>query len=374
MCDSPILIRNPNCGAHPRLGSPLALKDCTSAFIPVPCGHCPSCIANKQMQLVQRVQMESLGNHLFFATLTYNERSLPRLTVSTGYDIPYFQISDLQNMFKRLRKQRAFGRPFRYLAVSELGGEKGRPHAHVLFMVPRFKNDTFLDCLNLQDVMFNAVLHEWRRNSGSTRAPVWSPLCTFVRRYVRGRLSTNYDLHYCTARSPGDSLANVAFYVLKYMLKRSDRETRVQQALRLNLPPVEYNDVWSVVRSRYVASLGFGLAPSDGQSISPVVYSYLRDCVRRSKDERLDYPCYWSPESGNQFPLSRYYRNDGRIYSYADALDFYLRKQDDRIDTVVDDSFISSDVWFKRIRDYERKLKQTELDSFGDGLFDDLPD
>ena len=326
------------------------------------------------MQLVQRVQMESLGNHLFFATLTYNELSLPRLFVSTGYDIPYFQISDLQNMFKRLRKQRAFGRPFRYLAVSELGGKKGRPHAHVLFMVPRFRNDTFLDCLNLQDVMFKAVLHEWRRNSGSTRAPVWSPLCTFVRRYVRGRLSTNYDLHYCTARSPGDSLANVAFYVLKYMLKRSDRETRLQQALRLNLPPDEYDDVWSVVRSRYVASLGFGLAPSDGQSISPVVYSYLRDCVRRSKDERLDYPCYWSPESGNQFPLSRYYRNDGRIYSYADALDFYLRKQDDRVDTVVDDSFISSDVWLKRIRDYERKLKQTELDTFADGLFDDLPD
>ena len=372
MCDSPILIKNPNVGAKLVPGSPLSLKDCTSAYIAVPCGHCPSCIANKQMQLVQRVQMESLNNHLFFATLTYNNDSLPRLTTSSGFDLPFFDVRDLQTMFKRLRKSNAFGRPFRYLAVSELGGKYGRPHAHVLFLVPKHEGDMFFDCLNLQQTMFDAVLHEWRRNSGSTRAPVWSPLCTYVRRFVRGRLSTNYDLHYCSARSPGDSLANVAFYVLKYMLKRSDRETKLQQALHLNLPPEEYNDVWSVVRSRYVSSLGFGLAPSRTAKISSDVYHYLRRCVQRSMDEKLDYPCYWSPESGNQFPLSRYYRNNGLIYSYEDALDFYFRKNDGRLDTVVDDSFISVSDWHKKVTEYERKIEQTSLDRFGDPLDDVL--
>lgn len=65
--------------------------------------------------------MESLKNYLFFATLTYNKESLPHITTSTGYDIPYADIHDLQNCFKRLRKSNAFTRPFRYLAVSELG-------------------------------------------------------------------------------------------------------------------------------------------------------------------------------------------------------------------------------------------------------------
>lgn len=372
MCDSPIFIKNPNVGAKVVPGSPLSLKDCTSEYIPVPCGHCPSCIANKQMQLVQRVQMESLNNHLFFATLTYNNESLPRLTTSTGFDLPFFDVRDLQTMFKRLRKYNAFGRPFRYLAVSELGGKHGRPHAHVLFLVPKREGDMFFDCLNLQQTMFDAVLHEWRRNSGSTRSPVWIPLCTYVRRFVRGRLSTNFDLHYCSARSPGDSLANVAFYVLKYMLKRSDRETRLQQALHLNLSPEEYNDVWSVIRSRYVSSLGFGLASSRTEKISPDVYYYLRRCVQRSMDEKLDYPCFWSPESGNQFPLSRYYRNNGTIFSYKDALDFYFRNHSERVDTVVDESFISASDWHKKVIEYERKVKQTSFDRFGDCL-DDLP-
>lgn len=94
----------------------------------VPCGHCPECIANKQMQLVQRVQMESLSNYIFFATLTYNKDSLPHVLTSTGYDIPFADIRDLQNCFKRLRKSNAFTRSFRYFAVSELGSKKGRPH------------------------------------------------------------------------------------------------------------------------------------------------------------------------------------------------------------------------------------------------------
>lgn len=125
MCISPIRIKNPNLGL---VGPNAQFKDTTSRYINVPCGVCCECVASRQMQMVQRLTIESLVNHLFFCTLTYNNESLPVVSTSTGYDIRYADVSDVQKMFKRLRYRNAFGRPFRYLAVSELGSEKGRPH------------------------------------------------------------------------------------------------------------------------------------------------------------------------------------------------------------------------------------------------------
>lgn len=125
MCISPIRIKNPNLGL---IGPNAQFKDTISHYINVPCGVCPQCIANRQMQYVQRLQMESLVNHFFMCTLTYNNESIPIVTTSTGYDIRYADVSDVQKMFKRLRKSNAFGRPFRYFGVSELGSSKGRPH------------------------------------------------------------------------------------------------------------------------------------------------------------------------------------------------------------------------------------------------------
>lgn len=125
MCISPIRIKNPNLGLF---GPNAQFKDTISHYINVPCGVCPQCVANRQMQYVQRLQMEELVNHLFMCSLTYNNESMPVVTTSTGYDIRYADVSDVQKMFKRLRKRNAFGRPFRYFGVSELGTKKGRPH------------------------------------------------------------------------------------------------------------------------------------------------------------------------------------------------------------------------------------------------------
>lgn len=126
MCLNPLTIPNPNFGCQNKgFGF---MKDCVSKYINVPCGHCSECIAVKQMYMIQRIQMEELENHLFFCTLTYNNESLPILSTSTGYDIRYADIADVQKMLKRLRFSNAFGRPFRYLGVSELGTERGRPH------------------------------------------------------------------------------------------------------------------------------------------------------------------------------------------------------------------------------------------------------
>lgn len=125
MCLSPVSIENPNYG---RKDSFAQYKDVVSRRIYVPCGHCAECIASRQLQFVQRLQMEEIANHLFFCTLTYNNDMLPVVGTSTGYNIRFADVSDVQKMFKRLRKRNAFGRPFRYFGVSELGSRRGRPH------------------------------------------------------------------------------------------------------------------------------------------------------------------------------------------------------------------------------------------------------
>lgn len=57
------------------------MKDCENEYMNVPCGRCPDCVQAKQAQLVQRIQSEAKYNHLFFCTLTYDQKHLPKLVV-----------------------------------------------------------------------------------------------------------------------------------------------------------------------------------------------------------------------------------------------------------------------------------------------------
>ena len=75
MCINPIRIPNPNRGLkHVGL---MFMKDTENQFLEVPCGHCPDCVAAKQSAMVQRVQNEARYNHVFFCTLTYDNKHLP---------------------------------------------------------------------------------------------------------------------------------------------------------------------------------------------------------------------------------------------------------------------------------------------------------
>lgn len=79
MCMTPIKIPNTNRG-HGRSGL-MFMKDTTSQYIEVPCGHCPQCIAARQNSVVQRAEVESETHHLYFATLTYDNQHLPHATL-----------------------------------------------------------------------------------------------------------------------------------------------------------------------------------------------------------------------------------------------------------------------------------------------------
>lgn len=340
MCIHPILIPNPHYGcADKGIGF---MKDTVNRYITIPCRHCPECYANMQMQLVQRVQMECLDAHCFFCTLTYNDDAMPHIYLprsdgkSGVYDIRFSDIVDVVNMFKRLRRRNAFGRPFRYLAVSEIGSSRGRPHFHILFFLPRYKTDydsrgsCVSTCVDLEFKMFKSVLHEWRRNiSSDWRKPEYFPLCTFVRKWTRKGLSSTFDLHWCNPSLTVNGEADVGFYVTKYMTKPSSRATRLQQALKLNLDDDVYERIWSTIKPRFFASLGFGvnpvIDPRTGKIIkcSDTIVKYLKSCIQRSIGVYSS-PRFINPVNGSTFPLSRYYYKYPEIYSFMDSLSFWF--------------------------------------------------
>ena len=91
----------------------------------VPCGRCFQCRKVKVDDWTTRMMIEA-NQHLYnyFLTLTYNDDHVP----FKGNCFTLVK-SDLQNYFKRLRKQ---GFVFRYFATGEYGSHTFRPHYHVI--------------------------------------------------------------------------------------------------------------------------------------------------------------------------------------------------------------------------------------------------
>lgn len=367
MCISPIKIRNPNAGLKFTYGSPNSLKDCTSAFIEVPCGHCPECISNKQMSIIQRLQMETFDYHLFFCTLTYSPAMIPEIITSSGFVLQYVDYKDFQTMIKRIRKNNLFTRPFKYFAVSERGTLKGRPHMHILFFVRKMPKDTYLDILNLESILRKVVLSQWiRYDSSKNHYSKSTPLLDYKVKIHNSKRFTNYDLHYINNSFDKSDETSVGFYVIKYMMKPNYKEVQLQRALRLNLPEDEYTKTWNLVRSRYYYSKDFG------NSKSPKVIEYLKKCVQDSKTQDSLFPKFFNPNSGKSFPLSRFYKSKKQIYSFQDALTFYYNQQTNFIDSPVirkDDPKIIHQKSLKKINEYEKNLNLIDNDSIIDSLF-----
>lgn len=326
MCTNPTRIRNPNRGYKK-----MKFADTETQFIEVPCGHCDECVKLRQLFFVQRVQMEALENHLFFASITYNNKMIPEIGTSTGHTIRFVDTHDIVNMFKRLRRHNAFGRPFRYVGVTEHGSKRGRPHVHILFFVPKYPGDTLPEMLELQDKMFKAVLKEWRRNVNGSRSRYaeYEQCCTYIRRFIRGKLRSTYDLHYVNPVLSDGQEGDVAFYVSKYMIKESKQLKRLQRGLRMNLEDDEYNDTWKKVKPRWFASPGFGTNAKfiklNKYEPSKKVIDYIRYCIEYSKKE-FDSPKFINPINGQTFPLGRYYVNRADCYTIEDQ-EFFWKKR-----------------------------------------------
>lgn len=90
----------------------------------VPCGQCIACRQSRSREWSVRLEHElEYWDSAVFVTLTYSDDQVP-------IDGSIHR-SELQRFFKRLRRDLA-GRPIRYYAVGEYGGQTGRPHYHAI--------------------------------------------------------------------------------------------------------------------------------------------------------------------------------------------------------------------------------------------------
>lgn len=309
MCISPIRILNKNYRSDSHrlpAGDIRNFKDTTSQYILVPCGHCPDCVRARQNAIIQRTTLESLGSHMFFATLTYNNEHLPvaQNPFRPEESYAYADITHLQLLMKRLRNH---GYVFRYLACSERGTKRGRPHFHVLFF---FDKNLYPDPYSLERRLFNDVLKLWAKNVGTRKDPKYIPLCT----YTVGRNGRrNYDLHYCVP-SPVNGYDDVAFYVSKYMFKFADSDYKLKQRIWNSLHESDVVfpedgcsalDFWKKIRCRYLSSISFGLGNYDKDDND----AFCAECILRKVRSMIDRSLATQPDKGPVF-----YRGDGKSF------------------------------------------------------------
>lgn len=118
-------------------------------FLHVRCRHCPKCTAAARWDWSRRAVTEhQAAKFSVFGTLTFSELWFARRwreensedVCSTFCDVPAFEernrqtetkwlLAEFTNWLKRLR---ATGLTFRYMAVTEYGTKNGRPHIHFL--------------------------------------------------------------------------------------------------------------------------------------------------------------------------------------------------------------------------------------------------
>ena len=240
-------------------------------------------------------------------TLTYRQ-SMIRYKVVNGRKLYYADFTDVQKMFKRLRNR---GLKFRYMVVSEYGGNNHRPHFHAIISVPKGSKDTYHDILNLEYKLSNIFIGEWRRNYGSDKKPKYKPLCQLIISH-RGR---TYDFHYINSGLSKDGEADVGFYVTKYCLKADEWVDRLKSALRLNLKDTEFTEIWKLLKPRITISKGFG------NYNSPDVQQHIRKGIDLAIASESTYPFFINPVNGSTFPLARVYQK--RFFTVDDKLKLF---------------------------------------------------
>lgn len=293
MCLAPIKIKNVNYGNKSKLSY---LSDSTAYYILVPCGRCSVCLQLKQQYITQRVQMESFSHDLYFGTLTYNQESLPIHQVG-DFKLAYADIADWQRMIKMIRKHEDIPN-FRYMVVSEYGGKRHRPHFHFILSFPKNEKHTLADRQSFEIKLYGIFLKYWRRNYGSTRSPIWRPLCT----YYRTPRSYNFDLHYLNPYASSKGLDDVAFYVSKYALKYDSWIDKLKSKLFFSLSESDYKSTWDIIRPRRLMSKFFG--DFDNPQVAQHI---LKGIDLALHDSTALYPYFISPVNGQTFPLSPYY-------------------------------------------------------------------
>lgn len=302
----------------------LKIKDRESlSYLQVGCGHCAECASLKQSYISQRVQLMSTDHYVFYQTLTLNNRNLGKVDIN-DYEHHYFPIKYFQDYIKMISKYNVLRSNFKYLAVTEYGGIKHRPHMHILYFVPKtfgywstftkYRNVAFRNYLINKEAtsLFWSMLHYWRINHGDNWNPDYDNLLDFAH---KGR-KRNYDFQYVEEKFGNDNTSNVTHYVTKYVLKFDDWIVKKQQALRLNLSVEEYNEKWSLLRPRVLMSKNFGNA----ESYRPLLKKSIDFSLNNIKDNQERW-YFMDLYSNKIYPLAPYLRR--KFIDSIDSLDMF---------------------------------------------------
>ncbi len=174
-------------------------------YIAVPCDKCLICRAKKASDWSFRctAEMVTSKSPVYFVTLTYNTKHLPRFGVHK---------TAIQNFMKRLRinlDRLGVEHNIRYFAVSEYGSRKHRPHYHlILYNFPQTPKLATLP----------RILH-FIENAWSTLSYDDDGNPIVKRTYVNGKLRLKFrreplGFAYCVPCDKG-----ALSYVVKYMRK-----------------------------------------------------------------------------------------------------------------------------------------------------------
>lgn len=344
MCLSPITIANPrykqgNVGLN-------YLFNTHDSKIQVPCGTCPQCTSLRQAFFLQRVQMESLRSHLFMFTLTYNDESLIYTDIGE-YHIAYPEFSDVQKLFKRLRR---YGYKFRYSYVSEYGSRRHRPHYHGIFALDKSLGDP-----RTLEVKFSHLISaEWRRNYGDNFSPNYRSLYTPVYKNCR---CTTFDFHYIEPIRGHDN--DVSFYVSKYITKYDKwiRALLLKILQDPNISDEETSYLIKCLKPRCNISKDFGYWKDH------VIFSYIKKCAARKTEYR--YPQFFDINTGKSMPMSPYYGKRLSDFSHmytrflsSDGAVFNSTFFDDN-DTILDYA-LQSECASRQFAEFDKKLVKLE--------------
>lgn len=405
MCVSPRIIDNPNYGSTNALH--LLIHDCHSSKIEVPCGDCPQCRSRKQTDLLQRVQMESLNSYVFFFTLTYN-KNVPTYSLPNGKVLMRAEYKHIVDMFKRIRKTQYFGeRKFKYLVTSEFSPKRARPHYHGLLFLKKLPSDSRLEYVNLEGLVKQTLLHEWRVNIATriakkdskkykmgdiipdTRNPKYIPLCDYKVSYRNGKPRSTFDCHYVTPNSV-DGSNDVSFYVMKYLFKSGTGEKFVQACCyNCGVSQNAAKDIYKThFKSRNRKSLNFGSIYTD-DSYSDFLSTKSRGSlvVNRDIQSKIDSFCslsiandtglsFYDIYTGKRMPLAKYYE---RLVDESLLVEFRVRLRQQIESGEIQDKCLKLDKAMQKYRKQSAKCFVTDL--FDDdqllvyeSLPDDLPD
>lgn len=333
MCLNPTFIKNVH---FHKKSNGIDIVNTSSKIIPVPCGHCAECRTTRHLGIVQRCELEEIYGHPFVFFLSYQPSMIPFKICSDGVRVTFFDFDDLKDCFKRIRKGNLFTRPFRYIVMSERG-EHGVPHCHGILYLKKESTDSVYTIMNLEKLVHDVLLSQWKRNCAplvdykgklvpNRRKPDYKPLCIPIEYFVAGKKRGTYGCHYVYFDSHDGSTMGAVVYATKYFLKDDNFTSRLQSALRLNLPSFEYNKIWNKVRNRYISSrnFGFGLYDYQNKKVSKSdrldllssldTFKYLQTCLSRSVYSQ-ESPKYFSRSDGRTLPLSRYFYHIGNLYT-----------------------------------------------------------